>query len=140
MVFKETMRIVSAGFSVRQCTKAWKVPNSDLIIPEGTDVLIPIFGLQNDPEYWDDPEEFIPERFSEENKGKIRSGTYFPFGQGPRVCLGNNFARFEAKVMIIYILRNFSIVGGDKLPKKLTLDPNTIFSPIGGLKLKFKKR
>ena len=140
MVFKETMRMATAGFSPRQCTKAWKVPNSDLIIPVGTDVVIPILGLQNDPEYWEDPEEFIPERFSEENRGKIRSGTYFPFGQGPRVCLGTNFARFEAKVIIAYLLKNFSIVGGDKLPKKLTLDPNTFLSPIGGLKLKFKKR
>ena len=140
MVFKETMRIATAGFVPRQCTKEWKVPNSDLIIPEGTIVLIPILGLQNDPEYWEQPEEFIPERFSEENKGKIRSGTYFPFGQGPRICLGNNFARFEAKVIIIYILRHFSIVGGNKLPKKLTLDPNTFLAPQGGLKLKFKPR
>ena len=86
------------------------------------------------------PEQFIPERFSEENKGNIRSGTYFPFGQGPRMCLGNNFARFEAKVMIIHILRNFSIEGGEKLPKKLELDPNSFILPKGGLTLKFKRR
>ena len=140
MVFKETMRIITMGALPRQCTKTWKVPNSDLIIPEGTIVLIPIGGLQTDPQYWENPEEFIPERFSEENKGNIRSGTYFPFGQGPRMCLGSNFARFEAKVMLIHILRNFSIAGGEKLPKKLELDPNYFILPKGGLTLKFKKR
>jgi len=140
MVFKETMRIGGLGATVRQCTKTWKVPDSDLIIPKGTVVTIPTLGLQMDPKYWDDPEEFIPERFSEENKGKIRSGTYFPFGQGPRICLGNNYARFEAKVGLIYILRNFTFTGGKNLSKKLELDPNAFLLPLGGLKLKFKKR
>ena len=140
MVFKETMRITSLGSTVRQCTKTWKVPDSDLIIPEGTIVTIPVGGIARDPKYWDDPEEFIPERFSEENKGKIRSGTYLPFGQGPRICLGNNFARFEAKVVLIYILRNYTFTGGENLSKQLTLDPNTLLLPLGGLKLKFKKR
>ena len=139
LVFKETMRW--CGMAVpRQCTKAWKVPNSDIVLPVGTICMLPLGALQLDPKYWDDPEEFIPERFSDENKGNIQTGTYAPFGQGPRMCLGNNFARFEAKVSLIYLLRNFSIVGGDKLPKKLEFDPNTFILPKGGLKLKFKKR
>ena len=140
MVFKETMRFVGNGGVPRQCTKAWKVPNSDLVLPVGTICMLPLGALQLDPRYWDDPEEFIPERFSAENKGNIKSGTYAPFGQGPRMCLGNNFALFEAKVTLIYLLRNFSIVGGEKLPKKLELDPNAFMLPKGGLKLKFKKR
>ena len=140
MVFKETMRIAAFGPLPRLCTKTWKVPDSDLIIPVGTTVISPVLALQNDPEYWENPEEFIPERFSEENKGNIKSGTYFPFGQGPRICLGMSFARLEAKFIIIYILRNFSIVGGEKLPKKLELDPDYFILPKGGLKLKFKQR
>ena len=140
MVFKETMRMVAFGPLPRQCTKTWKVPNSDLIIPVGTVVIIPVLGLQNDPKYWENPEEFIPERFSEENKGNIRSGTYLPFGQGPRVCLGTNFARLEEKFILTYILRNFSIVGGEKLPKKLELDSEYFILPKGGLKLRFKQR
>ena len=140
MVFKEVMRIAGIGAVPRQCTKPWKVPNTDWVLPVGTICMLPIGALQLDPKYWEDPEEFIPERFSEENKGKIVSGTYFPFGQGPRMCLGNNFARFEAKVVLIYLLRNFSIANGDKLPKKLELDPHAFLLPKGGLKLKFKKR
>ena len=140
MVFKETMRMAVLASTLRQCTKAWKVPNSDLVIPEGTVVVIPIGGLGMDPKYWDEPEEFNPERFSEENKGKIRSGTYFPFGQGPRICLGNNFARFEAKVMLIYILRNYTFSGGENLCKELSYSLNDLFFPVPGLKLKFKKR
>lgn len=117
MVYKETLRIAGSGAVPRQSTKPWKVPNSDLVLPVGTICMIPIGALQMDPEYWDDPEEFIPERFSDENKGSIKSGTYFPFGQGPRMYLGNNFARFEAKVALIHLLRNFTIAAGAKLPK-----------------------
>ena len=140
MVFKETMRLAGIGALPRQCTKEWKVPNSNLVLPVGTICMLPIGALQTDPKYWEDPEEFIPERFSEENKGNIKTGTYFPFGQGPRMCLGNNFARFEAKVVLIYLFRNFSTVGGEKLPKDLELDANAFLLPKGGLKLQFKRR
>ena len=135
MVYKETLR--NAG---SECTKPWKVPNSNLVLPVGTICMIPIGALQMDPEYWDDPEEFIPERFSDENKGNIKSGTYFPFGQGPRMCLENIFARFEARVALIYLLRNFTIADGAKLPKKLELEANSFLMPKGGLKLKLKNR
>ena len=142
MVFKETLRIATTvpGFIPRQCTKKWKVPNSDLVIPVGTVVVIPVIGLQNDPEYWENPEEFVPERFSEDNKKKVKSGTYFPFGQGPKMCLGNNFARIETKFIIINLLRNFHLIGGEKLSKHLELDPDGFMMPNGGLKLRFKER
>ena len=140
MVFKESMRIAAAGGLPRLCTKSWKIPGTDFVIEKGTKVFIPISSLQHDPDYWENPDDFIPERFSEENKGKIRSGTYFPFGQGPRMCLGNNFARFEAKVVLIYILRNFTFVGQDKLPPIFKYDANSFLSPEEGLRLKFEKR
>ena len=140
MVFKESMRIAAFGGLPRYCTKSWKIPGSDFLIRKGTTIVIPVSSLQKDPEYWDDPEEFIPERFSEENKGKIRSGTFFPFGQGPRICLGNSYARILATVMITHIIRNFTFEGQDKLPRKLKCGPESFLGPEGGLSIKFKKR
>jgi len=59
---------------------------------------IPTAGFHMDPELFPDPEKFDPERFSSKNKGKIITGTFIPFGQGPRMCLGKNFIRDDTKL------------------------------------------
>lgn len=51
-------------------------------------VSIPIYGIHLDEQYYDNPEEFRPERFTEEEKAKRPNYTYLPFGDGPRVCIG----------------------------------------------------
>lgn len=51
--------------------------------------MIPIYSLHRDGKYWENPLKFDPERFSDENKHKITSNTYLPFGNGPRNCIGN---------------------------------------------------
>lgn len=51
-------------------------------------IIVPAMKLHNDPKYHDDPEGFDPERFSSERKAEVRKGTYFPFGEGPRICVG----------------------------------------------------
>ena len=56
------------------------------------------------------------------------------------MCLGNNYARFEAKVVLIHILRNFTFVGQDKLPQIFKYDANSFLAPEEGLRLKFEKR
>lgn len=63
-----------------------------------------------DPNYFPDPEKFDPDRFSPENKGNIVSGTYLPFGQGPRVCLGKNFVRMETRCYLANFIRSFRIL------------------------------
>jgi cytochrome P450 family 6 len=69
---------------IRQCTKDFKVPGTDLVIEKGFNVQIPTFSIQHDEKYWDEPEKFDPERFNEENVKKIVPFTYLPFGEGPR--------------------------------------------------------
>lgn len=79
-------------------------------IHKGTVIVIPIFGLHRDPKYYPEPERFDPERFSNDNKSKIKPYTYLPFGVGPRHCLGSRFALVEIKTLFFYLLTTFEIV------------------------------
>lgn len=71
---------------LRKCTKEYKIPNTNLVIPEGTFTLIPIFAIHRDPEIYPDPEKFDPERFSEENKSQRHPMSYLEMG--PEFVLG----------------------------------------------------
>lgn len=91
MVVSETLRkYPTLPFLDRVANEDYKIPNSDLVLKKGTPVFIPMTGIHNDPEYYPDPKKFDPERFSIENKGARVPFTYFPFGEGPRACIGNN--------------------------------------------------
>ena len=83
----ETLRLYPVlGFFNRMCVKPYKVPSTDVVIEKGTPVLIPVLGLQRDPEYFPDPMRFDPERFRE---GQLHVPcTFLPFGEGPRFCIG----------------------------------------------------
>lgn len=91
--FLESLRLYPPFCEVdRVCNEACTLPNSNLAILPGQRVKVPVFCIQRDPEYFPHPDEFMPERFSEENKSNIIPYTYLPFGEGPRTCIGNNFA------------------------------------------------
>jgi len=72
----------------RKASKKYHVPNDSLIIENGQKLLIPVYALHYDSKYYTEPEKFIPERFSAEEKAKRPSGVYLPFGDGPRMCIG----------------------------------------------------
>jgi cytochrome P450 len=77
-----------AGFTDRVCTKSFTLPGTDVVIEKGITVMIPMYPLHRDPEYFPNPNKFDPERFSDENKKNIKPYTYLPFGSGPHNCIG----------------------------------------------------
>nr|QBA57460.1 CYP6AB53 [Heortia vitessoides] len=89
MAFKESMRIFpSVGVLLRKSASKYTFPDSDLTIDEGVGIIIPNHAMQMDEKYFDEPEKFIPERFSPENIHNIKNHVYLPFGEGPRACIG----------------------------------------------------
>lgn len=78
-------------------------------IPKGWTVRLEIAGTHEDASIWTDPLAFDPERWSDERaEQKRRPHSYIPFGGGPRICLGTNFALAEMRVMLALLLRDYS--------------------------------
>lgn len=79
-----------------------------MVIPKGSNLLFSLLEIHTNPDYWYNPQEFNPERFSEASVNKF-SGQYFPFGAGPRMCIGNNFAMYEMILAIAEIMGTYKI-------------------------------
>jgi cytochrome P450 len=92
-----------------------------------------------DPEHFPNPEKFDPDRFSPENKGKVLTGTFIPFGLGPRMCLGQSFIRMEGRYYLANLIRSFRILPSSKTIQKLEWE---IEEPRvkGGLWVKLERR
>ncbi len=87
MVYKETLRkwpVVVNQF--RKTRQQFKIPKTTLKIPRKTLIVIPTFQIHRDERFYENPQEFDPQRFSE--KGKINRKAFIPFSDGPRRCLG----------------------------------------------------
>ncbi|KAI7815466.1 cytochrome p450 [Rhyzopertha dominica] len=124
----------------RECTKDYTIPETNVLIKEGTKVAISTLGLQHDPEYFPDPEVFDPERFSPENKERIPNLSYIPFGEGPRICIGLQFGRMQTKVGLVASLRNFRFFLNPKTKTPIALDPqNFVVSAQGSVWLDVKR-
>lgn len=74
-------------FLNRECTQDFAVPDIDYTIKKGTPILISLFGIQRDPSYFPNPEDYDPHRFDADVMNYDQTA-YMPFGEGPRHCIG----------------------------------------------------
>lgn len=108
MVIEEGMRIFPPAWILGR--KAIEDDNiNGYEIKKGTNVLLPIYLIHHDKNIWKNPEKFIPERFESEQIKSRHKYAYFPFGGGPRLCIGNNFAIQEMQVALCLILKRFHV-------------------------------
>lgn len=119
MVVKETMRIQPIVAMIPRVLGA-DTMLGNYQLKAGGMVLVSPYVLHHDPRRWAAPETFDPTRFSEENEPKIEKYTYFPFGGGPRICIGNHFALMEAHFLLALMVSRY----------RLTLVPGTNVIPL----------
>lgn len=137
MAINESMRLLpTAPRLERVCKKT--VELNGVTIPKDTLVGIPTYVLCRDPQLWESPDEFRPERFSPESKSKINQYIFMPFGLGPRNCIGMRFALMIMKLLIVKLLQNFSMETCKET--QIPLELNSMFQPKAPITLKFIPR
>ncbi|XP_022900137.2 probable cytochrome P450 6a13 [Onthophagus taurus] len=123
----------------RICTEDYRIPGSDVTLEKGVQVLISSLGLHRDPDFFPDPLRFDPDRFSDENKKDIIPGTFIPFGDGPRICIGSRFGLMETKICLVTLLKNFDFSVNEKTKTPLEIGLGFITTVKGGVWLDAKK-
>ena len=78
-------------------------------IPRGTTLIAGVYAVHRDPQLWDDPLTFDPDRFSAANSKTRDRWQYLPFGAGPRSCIGDHFAMLEATLALATIVRQVDV-------------------------------
>jgi cytochrome P450 len=102
-------------------------------IPANTLIFITPFVGHRDPKYWPDPEHFDPERFSPEQVASRPRHVYYPFGEGPHVCIGNNFALMEMQLILCMALQRFRLRLVPNHP--IAYKPEATLRPKHGMKM-----
>ena len=129
-VVREAMRLYPPVWSLgREALEECAVDGYP--IPRGAQVVFSQFVLHRDPRYWEEPEQFRPERWADGLAERLPRGAYFPFGGGPRGCIGIQFALMEAVLLLVTVIGQvrLSLVPG----QKITPTPSMTLRPKEGL-------
>ena len=105
-VVKESMRLYPPAWSLaRTVVKDFDIAGYS--IPAGANVVMSTWVMHHDARYFPDPYKFDPDRWLSEQSQKLPRFAYFPFGGGPRQCIGNSFAMMEATLLLAAIAQKF---------------------------------
>jgi len=133
-------------FARKLCTQPYELVNKDgtrIVLKRDDVVLLPVYSLHYDPQYYPDPHSFKPERFLEDENGikKYRDmGVYLGFGDGPRICIGMRFALTQMMAALVGILRNFNVKVNHKTRSDNQLDDVYFLAALkGGVWLDFEE-
>jgi len=142
-VLNESMRMIPAGIALKKrCTEEFELRGSDGIVcrlQPGMEVLIPVQAFHKDPQYWENPEEYDPERFNAVKKQSIEKFTFLPFGEGQRICVGMRMAQLQVKASLATVLKKYSMELSPKTQLPIKLISGTVLpTPKGGLWVYFR--
>ena len=126
-VIDESLRLYPTAYIVGRESKE-KDEIDGLEIPKDIMTLISVYHLHRNPKYWKQPNNFVPERFLDKAHPLANSDAYFPFGAGPRMCIGFYFALMEITVVLANLFYHFDL----KLVENQTIE----FEPLVTLKPK----
>ncbi|QLG62733.1 cytochrome P450 [Halorarum salinum] len=122
-VIRETLRLYPPAYVMFRRTTE-DVAFGGYRVPAGTELTLPAFRLHTDPRFWDDPEAFDPSRW-EGSREDVPEYAYFPFGGGPRHCIGMRFAMLELKLLLATVVQRARF--------DLVSDPDLAFEPAATL-------
>jgi cytochrome P450 len=136
-VVTEAMRLYPPAYGLgRQATRASELAGGP--VAKGDIVVAPTWVVHRDARWFDDPEAFRPERWANDAARRLPRFAYFPFGGGPRQCIGNTFATMEATVILAAIAQRFhlALVPG----QRVTPTPYITLRPEPGIRMRLERR
>jgi cytochrome P450 len=136
-VLNETMRLYPpAWILLRKVVEDYSVGGYD--IPVGANVLMFPYLVHRDPRWWPEPTRFNPDRWTDEADAQRPKYAYIPFGAGPRMCIGENFAWLEAVVVVATLAQRWRA----RVPEGHTVEPEPRVNlrPKGGLPMRLEAR
>lgn len=132
MVFQEAMRLYPPAWAMtRAAIEADEI--GGYRVPANSEIMLLPYITHRHPKYWEKPEEFYPEHFLPEKAAARSHFTYFPFGGGPRQCIGNNFALMEAQLIMATVAQKYRL----RLVDEREIEPDTSITlrPRGGVRV-----
>ncbi len=136
MVLEEALRLFPPAWIMTRAPRDTDVIGGYQLKP-GTYTFISPWVTHRNPLLWDNPEGFEPERFSPEKAASHHRFAYFPFGGGPRICIGNYFAMMEATLILAVLMPRFR---PDLMPGfPVTMEPMITLRPKEGIWMKIHR-
>ncbi|CAG4983798.1 unnamed protein product [Parnassius apollo] len=117
---KEALRLHCPYSTItRKCVKSYQIPDNDMIIDKKITVTVPIEAIHKDPQHYEEPHVFNPDRFLEINDVSRHPFAFLPFGAGPRKCIGEHLAMTIIRKVTMAILKKYKIKVTEKTPPQL---------------------
>jgi cytochrome P450 len=136
-VFRESMRLYPPVWTMGRFAVN-DYPLGGYTIPKGSSLMFSQYAMHHSTKYYDNPETFDPDRWTEEFKMRLPRFSYFPFGGGIRGCVGEPFAWQEGILLIATISSYWSMrLAPDQ---RIKLQPGITLNPKNGIKMKLKSR
>jgi cytochrome P450 len=136
MVLKEAMLLFPPAWATgRRTVSGDEIGGFPL--PPGTDVIISPWVTHRHPEFWEAPERFDPERFAPAREAGRHRHAYFPFGAGPRACIGQYFAMLEAVIALAVLLRDYDV---ESLVERVPPAPRITLHPAAPVPCRLRAR
>jgi cytochrome P450 len=137
MIAKEAMRLYPPAYVVgREAVNACEIGGYP--IPPRAQVFMPTWVVHRDARFFEEPDKFRPERWTPEFINNLPKYAYFPFGGGPRICIGNTFAMMEIVLLMATIAQKFRLSLVTKHP--VELQPAMSLRPRNGIRMKIERR
>jgi cytochrome P450 len=137
MVLDEVLRLYPPAWLIaRKALNEYRVGR--YAVRAGQDVMLSPYVMQHDPRYFADPFDFKPERWTDEFRASLPEFAYFPFGGGPRLCIGESFAKMEAVLLMATIAQKWKPRALPEHPVKPM--PVVTLRPRYGLRMRFESR